>query len=120
MTAKGSHTRVLRRSGALLLAVVQLFVFGLVPTADSLLDSDSVQVGLHVESEGSEHCSAAHDHLFCQVFRSFWAVGGSEFPARALVMPPVQATSTSPGIEAAPVRPVWAFGSLGSRAPPIA
>lgn len=109
-----------RRRGAVLLAVVQLVVAGLVPAADAALERSAVGEPAHVEALADGACGVHHDHLFCQLCRVLSLTGSTtSAPALAADGGPIRRVPF--GADLLRVRDdALRFGALGSRAPPLA
>jgi len=108
-----------RRSGAVVLALVQLVAFGVLPAADALLDIEQMGLPVHIESEGSKECAPPHDHVFCQVVRSLAAATEAPAVAGAIdLATPVFRLHAPPASDLTTRR--FLTRSVGSRAPPLA
>ncbi len=108
----------LMRSGRLVLLLLHLFVAGVAPFADAILEADQERTA-HVESERDTACGYGHAHALCQICR---VVGLNALPGIARH---AWSAGSSPIAVSAPYRPDlagpgWAaFSPNIPRAPPI-
>ncbi len=109
-----------RRTGALVLALLQLASAGLVPFADVAVHTGSFERARVVEAADNEQRGSHHDHVTCQFCRMMSLSGTTaslvsfaQMAAAASVVagiPPSDAPPPSAGLPGGP----------GSRAPPLA
>lgn len=117
MIPKPSPTWDVRRLGVLALAVLHLGAAAVLPGVDARLDGGLLNAPIHVESPGTDDCPTHHDHLFCQVVRSFSAVEGTGRIGRLLEAMPSVAWLPPNGAPVTAGPPPLA-GPVGPRAPP--
>lgn len=86
-----------------LLALVQLFVVAVVPTADARLGAEEPRTA-HVEGESTDACALQHDHLYCQL-------------CRVADLPAPEPGADRPGVAPTAVRSAATPSGDGSRAP---
>lgn len=108
------------RACVALLASFQLAMSVAVPVADAALESASVELPIHIESEHESGCAPAHDHSFCQLCRTI-GLAGSPLGGGAVlrVQVPID-LGCAPTEASAPRTKSNPTGPVGPRAPPVA
>lgn len=111
------HPQGPRRFPVLALALLQFIVFAALPVADAVLEARGRSTVAHVEAEGSEHCETGHNHLLCQLTRTFSS--GISTPVQIDLRLVFETSLAIPTATAWENRPTPSGGS-GPRAPPSA
>lgn len=117
---RDQQSRGARRTGVLLLALLQFAAAGLMPVVDSAGRAVSLADTLRVEVADSEKSGSHHDHVTCQFCRVMSLAGevASAGPWGQLPAASGAAGSVTPA-DGAPAG-LRVSGGLGSRAPPLA
>ena len=109
-----------RRAGVMLLALIQLAVVGIIPTADATLAMAAVHEPVPVDTVGPDPVETPHDHTRCPLC-SFLAAAGEVTPAATQPGSVAPKTSLPQHLESHPdpsTQQRWA--GHGPRAPPTA
>lgn len=117
---RDQRIRGARRSGALLLALLQLSAVGLAPAVDAGAQAAAQAATLGVEAPDTERCGTHHDHVTCQFCRVLGLAGtmAPAGPSALVARIPVLAVG-APSVDPALAGPT-VCGGVGSRAPPLA
>ena len=118
--SRDQRSRGARRTGVLLLALLQFLAVGLMPVVDAAGRAVSLADTLRVEAAEAGESGSHHDHVTCQFCRVMSLAGetASAAPSSQFAAVPDVVVRLAPGDVA--LASARTSGGLGSRAPPLA